>query len=144
MADMTDAEYIANELVCDRTFGTITIGSPDTDQGTGDVLKFTRKAYKQMIVNAVTAVQQLAAKAAAARIAELTRERDDARADRGQLLANLEQLADAAELFSADQGRATDPRCGRVQPVTVAECEALNAALAAARECQQLSPKENE
>ena len=49
------------------------------------------------------------------------------------LLAALKELDDAADVFAADQSHATDKRCGEVQPVTVAECEALNAALAKAR-----------
>ena len=45
----------------------------------------------------------------------------------------LRNLEEAAEAFSADQSGATDPRCGLVQPVSVAECEALNAALRESR-----------
>lgn len=45
----------------------------------------------------------------------------------------LERLFDAAEVFSARQDRATDPRVGRVQPVSVADCDELNAALAEAQ-----------
>lgn len=41
----------------------------------------------------------------------------------------LAKLAYAADGYSADQSRATDPRCGLVQPVTVAEAELLNVAL---------------
>lgn len=44
----------------------------------------------------------------------------------------LRALAMAADVLSADQAAATDPRCGLVQPVSVAECEELNAALRAA------------
>lgn len=62
------------------------------------------------------------------------RGRVDARliADAPCLLAALRRLANAAERFAADQSEATDTRCGLVQPVTVAECEELNAALAEA------------
>jgi hypothetical protein len=45
----------------------------------------------------------------------------------------LEELVDAAEVYSADQSGATDLRCGLVQPVTVAEANELNRALTAAR-----------
>ncbi|KKM81108.1 hypothetical protein LCGC14_1333130 [marine sediment metagenome] len=44
------------------------------------------------------------------------------------------QLYDAASPFEALQEKATDPRVGLTQPVTVAEAEALNAALAACKE----------
>ena len=44
------------------------------------------------------------------------------------------QLYDAASPFEALQDRATDPRVGLTQPVTVAEVEALNDALAACKE----------
>ena len=50
-----------------------------------------------------------------------------------ELLAALERLDDAADAFRADQGRATDTRVGLVQPVTVAECDELNAASKQAR-----------
>ena len=49
-----------------------------------------------------------------------------------QLVEALAELSYAADAFAADQGGATDSRCGLVQPVTVAECEALNKALAKA------------
>lgn len=49
------------------------------------------------------------------------------------LSAALRSLIDAAEAFAADQSTATDPRCGERQPTTVAEGEALNQALTAAR-----------
>ena len=45
-----------------------------------------------------------------------------------KLLKALVDLECAADAFRADQDRATDKRCGLVQPVTVADCEALNAA----------------
>jgi hypothetical protein len=41
----------------------------------------------------------------------------------------LVNLVDAAESYAADQSGATDSRCGLVQPITVAEGEALNTAL---------------
>ncbi len=47
------------------------------------------------------------------------------------------QLYDAASPFAATQDKATDPRVGLTQPVTVAEAEALNDALAACREFQE-------
>ena len=53
-------------------------------------------------------------------------------------LANLAaQLYDAASPFEALQDKATDPRLGLVQPVTVAEAEALNDALDACKEFQE-------
>lgn len=45
-----------------------------------------------------------------------------------ELAAALTALAEAADVYAADQAGA-DPRVGRVQPVTVAEAEQLNAAL---------------
>lgn len=60
-----------------------------------------------------------------ARIAELNLLLDKERAAR---IA----LQNAAENFAAHQGNATDARVGIVQPVSVADCEALNAALALA------------
>jgi hypothetical protein len=39
--------------------------------------------------------------------------------------AALERLEAAAEYFVADQSRATDPRVGLVQPVSVEECVEL-------------------
>lgn len=42
----------------------------------------------------------------------------------------LQTLHNAAEMYAADQSRATDERCGLVQPITVAEGNDLNAALA--------------
>ena len=45
------------------------------------------------------------------------------------ILGVLKQLAEAADVYAADQSRATDPRCGRVQPVTVEQAELLNATL---------------
>lgn len=50
------------------------------------------------------------------------------RADLAAVVGALAELHDAADVFVADQSGAPDPRCGLVQPVTVAECEALNAA----------------
>lgn len=49
------------------------------------------------------------------------------------LLDALAALEGAVDPFLASQDGATDPRCGLVQPVTVAECEALNQACANAR-----------
>lgn len=45
------------------------------------------------------------------------------------LLVALIKLEAAADVFSAEQAGATDKRCGLVQPVSVAECEALNEAV---------------
>jgi hypothetical protein len=44
----------------------------------------------------------------------------------------LARLLVAADAYTADQAGAEDPRVGLVQPVTLAEAEALNAAVAAA------------
>ena len=46
----------------------------------------------------------------------------------------LVNLVDAAESYSADQSSAKDPRCGNVQPITVAEGLALSKALREAYE----------
>lgn len=50
-----------------------------------------------------------------------------------ELVAACERLEEAADLYAADQSRATDPRCGLVQPITVAEAEELNEAIRQAR-----------
>lgn len=60
--------------------------------------------------------------------------RFDLRARADRLRGCLQALADAAECYAADQSGATDFRVGAVQPVTVAEAEALNSALTAARD----------
>ena len=52
----------------------------------------------------------------------------------GALANRLAQLYDAASPFGALQDKATDPRVGLTQPVTVAEAEALNDALQACKE----------
>jgi len=73
---------------------------------------------------------------AVARVAELEKAIREAperqRADWYKLA--LIRLIDAAESYSADQGGATDRRCGLVQPITVAEGIELNDALTQARE----------
>lgn len=48
-------------------------------------------------------------------------------------VAALNRLESAAESYAADQSRASDPRCGRTQPITVAEGNELNAAISVAR-----------
>lgn len=45
----------------------------------------------------------------------------------------LNELLDAVDPFLASQEKATDRRCGLVQPVTVLECEELNAVVEKAR-----------
>jgi hypothetical protein len=45
----------------------------------------------------------------------------------------LARLVDAAEVYSADQKYANDKRCGLVQPITLAEGQELNDAIAHAR-----------
>ncbi|MDR7497924.1 MAG: hypothetical protein QN174_13320, partial [Armatimonadota bacterium] len=52
---------------------------------------------------------------------------------------SLQQLASAAEPYLADQATASDPRCGLVQPITVAEAEALAIALQQAWQVLQRS-----
>ena len=46
----------------------------------------------------------------------------------------LRRLANAAEVYAADQSGATDARVGLVQPISVAEANELNAALRDARD----------
>lgn len=55
----------------------------------------------------------------------------------GALANVVARLYGAASPFEALQEKATGPRVGLVQPVTVAEAEALNAALEACREFQE-------
>jgi hypothetical protein len=54
-----------------------------------------------------------------------------ARGDKAR--AVLSRLEDAAEAYTADQSYSNDSRLGMNQPITVAEGEELNAAVAAAR-----------
>jgi hypothetical protein len=63
----------------------------------------------------------------------LERERDEAIAREDKAKAVLRRLVDAADAFRADQSGA-HPSCGRVQPVSVAECLELAAALDAAED----------
>lgn len=56
------------------------------------------------------------------------------RTENAALRDALTTLEYAADPFLADQSRAQDPRCGLTQPVSVADCEALNAAVKGARE----------
>lgn len=58
---------------------------------------------------------------------------------RGRVLSLTEQR-DALRTALSDQSRATDPRCGLVQPVTVKEAEALNVAVRKARAVLALCP----
>ena len=51
-----------------------------------------------------------------------------------ELATALFRLAEAADIYAAEQADAPDPRLGNVQPVTVAEAEQLNAALRVAWE----------
>lgn len=62
------------------------------------------------------------------------RERDEARERVNVLRVALDRLDLAVDMFRADQTRATDKRVGLVQPVSVADCEELNAASRQARE----------
>lgn len=55
-----------------------------------------------------------------------------------RLEAALERLEAIADVFAADQSGATDPRVGLVQPVSVADCEELNAAIRQAREAMKV------
>lgn len=61
-----------------------------------------------------------------------------------ELAASLSQLVDAAEVYAAEQSGAIDRRCGLVQPVTVEECLALNAALLNAGRVLSQVPKGGE
>lgn len=63
----------------------------------------------------------------------LTERYDESKHEARRLRAAMARLADAADAFLADQAGATHPLCGLVQPVTVAECEELTAAVEAAR-----------
>lgn len=47
-----------------------------------------------------------------------------------EALTLMRELLDAIDPFLANQSGATDPRCGLVQPVTVQDCEELNAIVA--------------
>jgi predicted nucleic acid-binding Zn-ribbon protein len=61
------------------------------------------------------------------------------------LMSALVRLESAAEIFMADQSRATDSRCGLVQPVSVAECDELREAVRVARDAlQQLDSTKGE
>lgn len=61
------------------------------------------------------------------------------------LMSALVRLESAAEIFMADQSRATDPRVGLVQPVSVAECDELSEAIRVARQVlRQLDSTEGE
>ena len=69
----------------------------------------------------------------------------DALADRNGALAEvLQKLSDAAESHVALQDKATDPRIGITQPITVAEGEALNDALDEARAALSGQPVDTE
>jgi len=54
-----------------------------------------------------------------------------------RLLSALRRLYDAADVYVACQDRATDERCGLVQPITVAEGNELIAAQCEALEMLQ-------
>jgi len=45
--------------------------------------------------------------------------------DRDALLAACKNAYEIIDVFLADQSSASDPRCGLVQPVTVADCNEL-------------------
>ncbi len=63
-------------------------------------------------------------------VLRLSTELRSAREREAKLRDALRNLSIAASAFAADQSRATDKRCGLVQPVSVQECGELNAALA--------------
>jgi sarcosine oxidase delta subunit len=80
-------------------------------------------------------------------LAAVTAERDEAReqwrmssvcrelaAERDALKHALIELEAAAEAYAADQSRATDSRCGLVQPITVEDGNRLLSALKIANE----------
>jgi len=56
----------------------------------------------------------------------------NARRERDEAVQVLRRLAEAADVYAADQTGATDDRCGVVQPVSVSEAQALLDALSAA------------
>jgi hypothetical protein len=64
----------------------------------------------------------------------LTDENVALRAELDRLRAGLARLESAADPFMADQSSAPDPRCGNVQPITVAEGIELTGAVRHARE----------
>lgn len=75
--------------------------------------------------------RQTAAKAYGIDPAEIEA-RAELEGDNKRLRAALVALAEAADVYAADQSGATDPRCGVQQPISVAEGEELLAALKAA------------
>jgi hypothetical protein len=60
--------------------------------------------------------------------------REEDKAERDALKHALIELEAAAEAYAADQSRATDSRCGLVQPITVSDGNRLLSALKAANE----------
>ena len=58
--------------------------------------------------------------------------------------ALMNELLDAIDPFLADQSRATDSRCGLVQPVTVADCETLNTVVKRARKFLEIGETNEE
>ena len=57
------------------------------------------------------------------------------------LRAALERLHNAAEVYAAVQSRATHPRIGLVQPITVADGNELNASLDSSRQALAGQPE---
>jgi hypothetical protein len=64
----------------------------------------------------------------------LERELDAVTAERDALKDALIELESASEAYAADQSRATDSRCGLVQPITVEDGNRLLSALRIANE----------
>jgi hypothetical protein len=60
--------------------------------------------------------------------------REEDKAERDALKHALIELEAAAEAYAADQSRATDSRCGLVQPITVKDGNRLLSALKIANE----------
>ena len=71
---------------------------------------------------------------------EQQRRADALQAENKRLREVLSRLADAADVYSADQSYARDRRCGLVQPISVEEGKELNEAVAQAYAA--LSPAE--
>jgi hypothetical protein len=68
------------------------------------------------------------------RIRQLETELAAVTAERDELKHALIELEAAAEAYAADQSRATDSRCGLVQPITVEDGNRLLCALRIANE----------
>jgi chromosome segregation ATPase len=130
LADMTDQRDAAMTII-----GQL---KAERDASRSDLadLKWEFEALKQAVWDANYGENGKEA-IAAERDAERTARQEQVAALTASLEAERKArkaLQDAADLFAAEQSRAPHPSCGLVQPVSVADCEALNAALALASE----------